>query len=106
VIVSGKLVAQGTLEELRGHGSLTIVARPVDVARTVLRRVLTADQLHEEGGRFRIEIDPGQAAALNRALVMSDVEVSELRVVERSLEDVFLQLTGEESVVSPIEATA
>jgi hypothetical protein len=40
-----------------------------------------------------VSVDPSQAASLNRKLVSDGVDVSELRVSEQSLEDVFLQLT-------------
>jgi hypothetical protein len=36
---------------------------------------------------------PSQAASLNRRLVADGIDVSELRMSEQSLEDVFLQLT-------------
>jgi hypothetical protein len=41
-----------------------------------------------------VTVDPGQAAQLNRRLVEGGVEVSELTSSERSLEEIFLSLTG------------
>ena len=92
VIVKGRLVAEGTIEELRGEGGLLICATPADKARLVLDQV-AAGQVHPVNGHFRLTVDPGQAAMINRRLIESGVEVSELRETERSLEDVFLRLT-------------
>ena len=48
-----------------------------------------------ENSHFNLKTDPGQSLAINRQLMASGVAVSELRPVERSLEDVFFQLTGD-----------
>jgi hypothetical protein len=45
-----------------------------------------------------VDADPGRAAEVNAGLVSAGLRVSELRPVERSLEDVFLELTGGETV--------
>jgi ABC-2 type transport system ATP-binding protein len=42
-----------------------------------------------------VKTDPSRSAEINRRLIGSGVGVSELRPVERSLEEVFFQLTGE-----------
>jgi len=92
VIVKGHLVAEGTIDELRGRGGLILRASPVDRARTVLGQ-LGAASIQVKDGRFTLDVDPAQAAVVNRRLVEAGVDVSELRESERSLEDVFLQLT-------------
>jgi len=46
-----------------------------------------------EGDALLLSIDPSQAASINPRLVSGGVDVSELRVSEQSLEDVFLELT-------------
>jgi len=43
----------------------------------------------------RAAVDPNRAADINQALVGSGIKVSELRADERTLEEVFLTLTGE-----------
>jgi ABC-2 type transport system ATP-binding protein len=45
-----------------------------------------------------LDADPESAAEVNAGLISAGFRVSELRPVERSLEDVFLELTGGESV--------
>ncbi len=96
VIQKGRLVAEGTLDELRGKAGLVIRAEPAGRAREVLVGVLGEDAVDQRDGAFRLRTDPGRAGDLNTRLVQAGVVVSELRASERSLEEVFLQLTGEE----------
>jgi ABC-2 type transport system ATP-binding protein len=95
VIAAGKLVAEGTVDELRARGGrqLLIRANPTDAARRLLESVLGPDQVQERDGLFALKAEPSQAASLNRRLVADGIDVSELRVSEQSLEDIFLQLT-------------
>ncbi len=97
VIAGGKLVAEGTVDELRARGGgqqLLIRATPVDQARRLLEAVLGAEHVTlRDDGLFGLTADGTQAASLNRRLVADGVDVSELRTAEQSLEQVFLQLT-------------
>lgn len=99
VINRGKLVADGEVAELRGAGSLLVTAEPLDRAREVALRVPGVEDAQVLDGRLRVSTDPGQAGALNAALVGAGVQVRELRAVQQSLEDVFLALTGEETSI-------
>ncbi len=96
VIQKGRLVAEGTLDELRGQAGLVIRAEPAGRAREVLVGLLGENAVDGQDGAFRLRTDPGRAGDLNTRLVQAGVVVSELRASERSLEEVFLQLTGEE----------
>jgi ABC-2 type transport system ATP-binding protein len=96
VIAKGKLVAEGTVDELRarsGGSALLIRATPLDQARRLLESLLKGEQVRVEGEALLLSVDPTQAASINRRLVSEGVDVSELRVFEQSLEDVFLELT-------------
>src|SRR6266851_5956789 len=96
VIAKGKLVAEGTVDELRARSggiSLLIRATPLDQARRLLESLLKPEQVRVDGDTLLLSVDPSQAASINRRLVSDGVDVSELRVSEQSLEDVFLQLT-------------
>src|SRR5438094_3181551 len=96
VIAKGKLVAEGTVDELRarsGGSALLVRATPLDQAQRLLESLLQPGQVQVRDGVFNLAVDPGQAAAINRRLVADGVDVSELRISEQSLEDVFLQLT-------------
>jgi ABC-2 type transport system ATP-binding protein len=89
VITGGRLVAESTVAAIRGAGALFVRASPVDVATTVASRfgaVTAAD------GGLRCE---SPAPQLVQALVEAGVEVYEVRTVERSLSDVFFELTGD-----------
>src|SRR5262249_59326864 len=97
VIRKGKLVAEGTIDELRGSSTLMIRATPADQAMAVLSGEVGADKIKvTDGGAFSLGVDVGRAAELNRRLVQAGVDVTELRESERSLEDVFMELTGTE----------
>jgi ABC-2 type transport system ATP-binding protein len=104
VIANGQLVAEGTVDELRarsGGSALLIRATPLDQARRLVESVVKPEQVRVEGDVLLLSVDPSQAAAINRRLVSDGVDVSELRVSEQSLEDVFLELTETPSLPSP-----
>jgi ABC-2 type transport system ATP-binding protein len=98
VIARGSLIAEDTVNELRGRGSLLVRAEPLSTARESAERLLGPGRVQEQDGTLRLDSDPADAARINRELVLAGVAVSELRPVERTLEDVFLQLTGEEDL--------
>ena len=104
VITSGKLVAEGTIEEMRSRGGTALLVRasPLDQARRLLESVVGADRVSEQNGMLALKVDASQSASINRRLVADGVDVSELRMSEQSLENVFLQLT--EKVESPSPA--
>jgi ABC-2 type transport system ATP-binding protein len=104
VIAGGKLVAEGTVDELRARGgsALLVRAEPVDRARALLESLLKPESVQVKDGLFSLAVEPSQAASINRRLVADGIDVSELRVSERSLEDVFLQLTEAPESPSPL----
>ncbi len=97
VIQKGRLVAEGTMEELQGAVTLSVRARPAPQAQEILARMLGAAAITPVDGAFTLRVDPARAAEINRALVTGGVEVSELTSGRRSLEDVFIELTGTEA---------
>jgi ABC-2 type transport system ATP-binding protein len=103
VIAKGKLVAEGTVDELRarsGGRTLRIRATPLDQAQRLLESFLPGQVRVVDGSLF-ITVDAAQAASINRRLVSNGIDVSELRVEEQSLENVFLQLTEAPTQPSP-----
>ncbi len=98
VIQRGKLVAQGTLAELRGRQGLLVRAKPLEDSARVAARLDGVEEARVDGGMLRLIVDSSRAAEINRALVSAGLEVSELRPAEQSLEEVFLELTGGETV--------
>lgn len=95
VIQRGRLIAEGTVAGLRGQALLEVLATPVERAQTALAQLLGAEKVRLVDGRFQLNVDPSRAAEVNRQLVADGIDVSELRRAERSLEEVFLQLTEE-----------
>jgi ABC-type multidrug transport system ATPase subunit len=98
VIRRGKLVAQGTLAELRGGEGLLVRAEPLDKAHFIAARLDGVEEANVLDGVLRLTVDPARAAEINRKLVAAGLDVSELRPAEQSLEEVFLELTGGETV--------
>jgi len=96
VIQSGRLIAQGSVDEVGGGVELLVRATPQDRADALLRERLP-DAVRIQDGAFFLRVGSSRAAEISRLLVTSGCELTELRPSERSLEDVFLQLTGEES---------
>ncbi|KAB1946730.1 ABC transporter ATP-binding protein [Micromonospora sp. ALFpr18c] len=97
VINRGRLVADGTSDELRaalGGGELLIAADPVDKALACLRDHRGVRAAEAVDGTVRVNADPALAAELNRTLVEAGVEVRELRTLRHSLEEAFLELTS------------
>ena len=97
VMDQGKLVAHGSLDDLRAHthSTLTIEVDRVKSAQTVL------DRFGVKGATVsdRILTAPVETALdtaeLNRALVEAGVRVARLQLTQPSLEDYFVGLTGE-----------
>jgi ABC-2 type transport system ATP-binding protein len=97
VIRKGKIVAEGTIDELRGAATLTVRGTPEETARTVLVAEAGLDHVTALGeGAFRVVVDLERTAAINQRLVQAGVAVTELHADGRSLEDVFMELTGTE----------
>jgi ABC-type multidrug transport system ATPase subunit len=93
VIRDGSLVAEGTVEELRGRAGLRVRAEPLAEAARLLGELAEVDLVKRADGRLDVAVDPSRAAAINRTLVEAGVAVSELYVQKTSLEEVFLELT-------------
>ncbi len=98
VIRKGRLVAEGTVAELRGRAGLLVRAEPLEEARYIAARLAGVEEAVVTDGMLRLTIDARRAAEVNAKLVSAGVRVSELRVAEQSLEEVFLELTEGETV--------
>jgi ABC-type multidrug transport system ATPase subunit len=94
VIRDGALVAEGTVEELRGRAGLRVRAEPAAEAVRVNEALSGVESITRVDGRLEVAVDVARAPAINRALVEAGVEVSELYADKASLEHVFLELTG------------
>ena len=95
VISNGRLVRQSTVHELIGEEGVLVRAQPLDQAEQLLVTMFGGDAITRNDGALHVKATPDQSADINRRLVSAGIGVSELRPFERSLEEVFFQLTGE-----------
>ena len=96
VIRKGTLVAEGTVEQLRGRATLRVRAKPLGEAALLAARLPEVGRVATDDGALELSADVAAAAAINRALVTAGIEVSEISERRASLEDVFLELTTNE----------
>jgi ABC-2 type transport system ATP-binding protein len=97
VIRKGELVAEGTIEELRGAGGLLVRADPLERAAEVVGEIPGVDDTRIEQEYLRISTDPERSREVSRALFGAGIDLLELRPAQRSLEEVFFQLTADEA---------
>jgi ABC-2 type transport system ATP-binding protein len=93
VIRDGALVAEGTVEQLRGRATLRVRAEPLGEAALVAAGLPEVTDVATDGLLLELSADVAAAAGINRALVTAGIEVSEICERRASLEDVFLELT-------------
>jgi ABC-type multidrug transport system ATPase subunit len=98
VIQRGQLLTEGTVDELRGGGGILVRVEPLERAREVAAGLDGVEGAQIKDGMLALDADPNLSAEVNAGLVAAGLRVSELRPIERSLEDVFLELTGGETV--------
>ncbi|MCU1448594.1 MAG: multidrug transporter ATP-binding protein [Acidimicrobiales bacterium] len=96
VMSLGKLLAQGTIEELQGAGvtRLQVETDDTDAALGVLKRLEVAD-LEVAGTTITGRLDGHRPEDCNRELVLAGVGVRSMRTIRPTLEDTFVALTGE-----------
>jgi len=96
VMRTGRLVFQGTLEEMRARGAARVQVRTTDPGRAsgVLKSLGMAD-IQASDGEVSAQIGEHVPEAVNRALVLADVPVAAFDTPRPSLEDLFVELTGE-----------
>lgn len=111
IIARGKVVAEGTVDDLRGDDHLLVRVDPdrVDAVGDLLRTLPALRFVPAPGGSGVVRIEARQVvsggevldpAAINTRLVTSGIAVHELRMERASLESVFFALTGTPAYVS------
>jgi ABC-2 type transport system ATP-binding protein len=101
VIGGGRMLSEGTPEQLRGQARLWVRAKPAQQAAALVAELASRNGANLQGAEQAGELlnvamretGPSQAAAVNRQLVEAGLEVSEVRTERRPLRDVFLELT-------------
>jgi ABC-2 type transport system ATP-binding protein len=102
VIAAGRLVAEGTVDELRGEDALLVRADPLEDARRIVAGLVGVRSVEVTNGALRILSEPGAvpgAAYFNNRLIAAGIAVSELRMDQASLESVFLAMTASDKPV-------
>jgi len=96
ILRHGSMITEGTVDEVRGTSALLIRATPKDLARRTLEAFIgDAKVVSVRDGALRVDVNPDVAGHINTALVQAGVSVTELRLDEQSLEEVFLRITEE-----------
>jgi len=98
VIQRGKLITERTMAELRGRRVLLVRVEPLEEATKIAQSLPEVEETSVIDEMLSLTVDLDRAAEINAALVNAGLRVSELRPVEQSLEEVFLELTGGETV--------
>jgi ABC-type multidrug transport system ATPase subunit len=91
VISHGRLLVESTVAELRGGRRLRVVATPLDRALAVGMRFAESAEL--DGDAVLIDVPDERTPEVVRALVGDGVDVHEAVVTERTLEEVFFEMT-------------
>jgi ABC-2 type transport system ATP-binding protein len=100
VIVRGRLLAERTVADLRTTTGVLVRVEPLPRAAEVATRLLGQPRVTEVEGALRLAVDASGVPELVRAFVHAGLDVVEVRPVERTLEQVFFELTTPEEVVA------
>jgi ABC-2 type transport system ATP-binding protein len=103
IVDRGRVVVQGSIDEIVAGGEPTVVLDVDDsaVARSILSRDRRVRRVTDDGSELRVVVSDGLGPSdLNRLLVSEGVAVSRLAPASTSLEERFLDIT------SRLEATA
>lgn len=98
VINGGRLLRESTVAELRGGTLLRIRATPPETALAVARRMagdngVRVVENHGDVDALILDLSPSAAPEVARVLVAAGVDVLEIAPLERSLEEVFFEMT-------------
>jgi ABC-2 type transport system ATP-binding protein len=96
VIYNGKLLRESTVAELRGEATLRVRATPEDAALVVAMRVAGDDGVRRSADGWELDLPADAAPGLVRELVAAGVDVHEIASAERTLEEVFFEMTTSE----------
>src|SRR3954452_11088042 len=96
VINNGVLLKESTVAQLRGGSALAVRGEPVDRAIAIAMALAGDDGVHVDGDRMLVDLGPDHAPELVRELVAGGVAVHEVTSVERTLEEVFFEMTRNE----------
>ncbi len=103
VIDDGRLLRESTVAELRGEAALRVRAQPEAEAVAVAMRLADDNDVRRVGdGVLEIRLPTAAAPELTRALVGANVDVHEITASERTLEEVFFEMTTNHDEKEPV----
>ncbi len=98
IVKGGRLLTQGLVAALLGRGqALEMQVTDPDRAVGVLEGLEWVNRVSRRDDRLTVEAPRDRAAELSRALAEQHIYLSELRHRDSSLEEFFLEVTGEEA---------
>jgi ABC-2 type transport system ATP-binding protein len=105
IIRKGRILTQGSLDELvRGASVARLRSADHDALLRALGEYQATVSAAREGSDIVVELRDDDLAALNRFLSERNVHLSHLASQRQSLEDVFIDLTGDRPDLAPGEA--
>ena len=100
ILQRGRLLAVGRVDELLQQGRrLEVEVRPEELDRAVeiLRGLPGVDGVERRDARLLVQAPAEMGRTVNLALAREGIFANQLRFVENTLEEYFLQLTGEDA---------
>jgi ABC-2 type transport system ATP-binding protein len=95
ILARGKCIAQGEVADVLSRGQAARMVVKVENQQGALEILKGAGfDAEAAGDEIQVTAEPSDGARISRTLALKRIYVAELRPLEVSLEDVFLQLTG------------
>jgi ABC-2 type transport system ATP-binding protein len=105
IIKRGRIVMQGSLDSLVNSGTVAAVrADDMDALQNALQSYPGATSVRRDGDDLTVELSDADLATLNRHLAAAGIYVSYLAPRRQSLEDVFMELTGDSAADKAVAA--
>jgi ABC-2 type transport system ATP-binding protein len=99
ILKEGRILSQGQVDELlqRGQGVLVRVVGDPAQALELLNGVEWIAGVQQQGENLLVDAPADRAPDINMLLARHEIAVAEIRAREESLEEFFLEVTGEEA---------
>lgn len=96
ILSRGRLLSIGSVSDLViQQGTIDIRVEPIHEALEAIQNLDWIDRVEQVDGQISVTAPTDRSAELNQVLAGKGLFASEIRPRERSLEDVFLEITGE-----------
>jgi ABC-2 type transport system ATP-binding protein len=108
ILHRGRCVAEGTVADVMasaGAAGVRVTVDDLTAARQVLERA-GLGEVETGDGHLRVAVPPAGAGVISRVLAAESLWVTDLRPDERTLEDLFLELTSDEDNPQPSNGDA